>query len=96
MPGFGFHHQPNGRTATTARLLNFCFLYQVSFEHLTHNLGDTGGCQLRKTRKIDARDRPKLINQAIYCTCIGLLNLINMPWLTISNHHVLPYFRASK
>ena len=96
VPGFGFHHQPHRRTAAAARLLNFRLLHQMRFEHFSYDLGDTGRCQLRKAGKIDARDRPKLINQAIYRTRIGLLNLIDMPRLTISNHHVLPYFRASK
>jgi hypothetical protein len=52
------------------------------------------GRQLRQAREIDARHRAKLINQAINRACIGLLNLINMPWLTISNHLVLPLFSS--
>ncbi|SSW86909.1 Uncharacterised protein [Klebsiella pneumoniae] len=96
VPGFRLHHQPDCRTATAARLLNFRLLNQVRFQHLADNLGNTGGCQLCQARKIDTRNRTKLINQAIHRASVGLLNLINMPWLTISDHLVLPYFRASK
>ena len=96
VPGFRFHHQPYRRTATAARLLNFCLLNQMGFQHFADNLGNTGGCQLCQARKIDTRNRTQLINQAINGARVGLLDLIDMPWLTISNHLVLPYFRASK
>jgi hypothetical protein len=42
---------------------------------------------LRKAREVDARYRAKLINQAINRARIGLLNLIDMAWLTIRYHH---------
>jgi hypothetical protein len=96
VPRLSFHHQPHRRAATAARLLNFGLLNQVCFQHFTNNFGNTGRCQLCQARKIDTRNRTKLINQAINRASVGLLNLINMPWLTISNHLVLPYFRASK
>lgn len=96
MPGLGFHHQPDRWTATASRLLNLRLLNQMGFQHFADDFGDTGGCQLCQARKINTRNRTKLINQAINRARVGLLNLINMPWLTISNHLVLPYFRASK
>ena len=96
MPGFGFNLQADSGSTSAADFLNFRLLNQVRFQHLADNLGNTGGCQLCQARKIDTRNRTKLINQAINGARVGLLDLIDMPWLTISNHLVLPYFRASK
>ena len=76
VPGFGFHHQPHCRASATPRFFNFQFLDQMRFQHFTHNLRDTGGCQLRKTRKINTRYRSRLINQPINGARIGLLYLI--------------------
>ncbi|MNL34751.1 hypothetical protein D3C87_1567390 [compost metagenome] len=92
MPGFCLHHQAYRRTATAAGFLNFRLLNQMGFQHFTYNFGNTGWRQLSQTRKIDTRDRAKLINQAIHRARVGLLNLINMSWLTISNHRLHPYF----
>ena len=96
VPGFGFHHQPHRRTATTPRLLDFRFLHQMGFQQLTNNFGNTGGGQLRKSGKVNTRHRAKLINETINRPCVGLLDLINMAWLTVRYHRKLPYFRASK
>ncbi len=57
---------------------DFRLLNQMRFEHFTHDFCNAGRRQLRKTGEVDARHRAKLINQAIYCSCIGLLYLIDM------------------
>lgn len=96
LPGFRFHHQPDGGTSTTARLFNFKFLNQMRFQHFANNFRNTGRRQLRQTRQVNSRYRSELINQAIHCASIGLLNLIDMPRLTISNHRSLPLFSRSE
>ncbi|STS90500.1 Uncharacterised protein [Klebsiella variicola] len=87
VPGLGFYHQPHRRAATAAGLLDLRLLHQMRFQHLADNLGDAGGSQLRKSGEVDTRYRAELINQAIHGARIGLLNLIDMAWLTIRYHH---------
>ncbi len=87
VPGFGFHHQSYRRTATATGLLDLRLLHQMRFQHFADDFGDTGGRQLRKSGEVDTRNRAELINQAIYSARIGLLNLIDMAWLTIRYHH---------
>jgi hypothetical protein len=87
VPGLGFHHQPHRRTPAAAGLLDFRLLNQMRFQHFADNFGDAGGRQLRKSGEVDTRYRAKLINQAIHRARIGLLNLIDMAWLTIRYHH---------
>ena len=87
VPGLGLDHQPDAGTPAAPRLLDFRLLNQMRFEHFTHDFCNAGRRQLRKTGEVDARHRAKLINQAIYCSCIGLLYLIDMAWLTVRYHH---------
>jgi hypothetical protein len=85
VPGFGFHHQPTA-DAPAAWLLDFRLLNQMRFQHFADDFGDAGRGQLRKAREVDARYRAKLINQAINRARVGLLNLIDMAWLTVRYH----------
>ena len=79
--------QPHRRPPAAAGLLNFGLLHQVRFQHFADNFGDAGGRQLRKSGEVDTRYRAELINQAIDGARIGLLDLIDMAWLTIRYHH---------
>ena len=92
VPGFRFDHKPYGWTTTATRFLNLRFLNEVGFQQFTNNFSDTGRSQLRKSGKVDTRNRAELINKAIYRPCIGLLDLIDMPWLTVRYHRKTPLF----
>ncbi|KSB86786.1 hypothetical protein LFZ31_09970, partial [Salmonella enterica subsp. enterica serovar Newport str. S09097] len=67
------------------------------FQHFANNFRNTGRRQLRQTRQVNSRYRSELINQAIQCSGIGLLNLnryAQADYQQTTAHSL--YFRAPK
>ncbi|MNP37462.1 hypothetical protein D3C76_1309130 [compost metagenome] len=69
----GFTDNGNGTAATGGGLLIDLF-DQPALQQLASNFSDAGGGKLAEFGNLNARDRALLVDQAIHCCAVKLLN----------------------